>query len=251
MIKDGLWDVYNDFHMGSAAEMVARKYGISREMQDEFAIGSYERSVAATKAGKLASGIVPVPNAKRTDALDHDEDIYKLIPEKVAKLKPAFEVDGSITAANASNLNDGAAAIILASAAAVEQYGLKPMARILGFADAAQAPEWFGTSPALAIPKALKHAGLQQSDIDLFEINEAYAAVVLANQQILDIDPSCVNIYGGAVAIGHPLGASGARITGTLVYALQQENKRYGIAAICNGGGGASAIVLENLSYNK
>lgn len=253
MIKDGLWDVYNDFHMGSAAELAVRKYQISREDQDAFAIHSYEKAVAATRAGKLAQEIVPVnvPGKKGMEILDHDEDIYKLIPEKVSKLKPAFETDGTITAANASNLNDGAGAILLASAAAVKQYNLKPMARILGFADAAQAPEWFSTSPALAIPKALKQAGLRLEDINLFEINEAYAAVVLANQYILGTDPGKTNIYGGAVAIGHPLGASGARVTGTLAHALLQERKRYGLAAICNGGGGASAIVLENISDNN
>lgn len=253
MIKDGLWDVYNDYHMGSAAELAARTYNITREAQDAYALASYSKAVAATKAGKLAAEIVPVDiSTKNKQAvLTDDEDIYKLIPEKVGKLPPAFEEGGTVTAANASNLNDGAVAILLASAEAVNQYDLKPIARIIGFADAAQAPEWFTTSPSIAIPKALKVAGLSLDDIDLFEINEAYAAVVIANRQILNVPDDKINIYGGAVAIGHPLGASGARVTGTLAHALKQENKKYGVAAICNGGGGASAIVLENLSYNK
>lgn len=249
MIKDGLWDAYHDFHMGSAAELAVRKYNISREEQDAFALGSYNKAVAATKAGKFKSEIVPVTVKQKAGEIvvSEDEDIYKVIPKKMAKLPPAFEPDGSITAANASNLNDGAAALILASKEAVEKYGLKPLAKIVSYADAAQDPEWFTTSPSLAIPKALERAGLQQSDIDLFEINEAYAAVILANQQILGLDPDKVNVYGGGVAIGHPIGASGARIITTLIYALKQEGGRYGVAAICNGGGGASAIVIENL----
>lgn len=249
MIKDGLWDVYNDYHMGNAAELCVREYGISREEQDAFALASYEKAVAATKNGKLTREIIPVAIQQKSGQvlISEDEDIYKVIPEKVGKLKPAFEEGGTITAANASNLNDGAAALLLASAAAVEMHGLKPLARIIGYADAAQAPEWFTTAPSKAIPKALKQAGLTISDIDFFEINEAYAAVVLANQQLLGINPAIVNVYGGAVAIGHPLGASGARIITTLTSILQQEGGRYGVAAICNGGGGASAIVIENL----
>jgi len=249
MIKDGLWDVYNDYHMGNAAELCVREYNISREAQDTFALASYEKAVAATKNGKLAREIIPVTIQQKSGpvVISEDEDIYKVIPEKVSKLKPAFEEGGTITAANASNLNDGAAALLLASAEAVEKYKLQPLARIIGYADAAQAPEWFTTSPAKAIPKALKQAGLTLNDIDFFEINEAYAAVVLANQQLLGIAPSKVNVYGGAVAVGHPLGASGARILTTLTSVLRQEGGRYGVAAICNGGGGASAIVIERL----
>jgi acetyl-CoA C-acetyltransferase len=249
MIKDGLWDVYNDYHMGNAAELCVREYNISREAQDTFALASYEKAVAATKNGKLAREIIPVTIQQKSGpvVISEDEDIYKVIPEKVSKLKPAFEEGGTITAANASNLNDGAAALLLASAEAVEKYKLQPLARIIGYADAAQAPEWFTTSPAKAIPKALKQAGLTLNDIDFFEINEAYAAVVLANQQLLGIAPAKVNVYGGAVAVGHPLGASGARILTTLTSVLRQEGGRYGVAAICNGGGGASAIVIERL----
>jgi acetyl-CoA C-acetyltransferase len=249
MIKDGLWDPYHDFHMGSAAELAVKKYNLSREAQDDYALASYNKAVAATKAGKFTSEIVPVTVKQKTGevTITDDEDIYKVIPEKVAKLSPAFEQDGTITAANASNLNDAAAALILASAEAVEKYGLTPLAKIVAYADAAQDPEWFTTSPALAIPKALERAELSLDQIDLFEINEAYAAVVLANAQILGIDTRQVNVYGGAVALGHPIGASGARIITTLVSALKQEGGRYGVAAICNGGGGASAIVIENL----
>lgn len=250
MIKDGLWDVYNDYHMGSAAELCARTYNITREAQDAYALESYRRAVAASQSGKLKDEIVPVTITSKAGntVVSEDEDIYKLIPEKIGKLAPAFEKDGTVTAANASNLNDGAVAIILASAEAVAQYNLKPLAKIVAFADAAQAPEWFTTSPSVAIPKALKLAGLNMHDIGLFEINEAYAVVALANQQILGIAPEKLNIHGGAVAIGHPLGVSGARITGTLVYALQQQKQRYGVAAVCNGGGGASAIVIENIN---
>ncbi len=249
MIKDGLWDVYNDYHMGSAAELCARTYNISRGAQDDYALTSYSRSVAATNAGKFNNEIAPVTSIHKGNTVNivDDEDIYKVIPEKVGKLKPAFEEGGTVTAANASNLNDGAAAIILASAEAVARYDLTPIARIKGFADAAQAPEWFTTSPAKAIPKAISNAGLTVSDINYYEINEAYAAVAIANMQLLGLDARKVNVYGGAVAIGHPLGASGARILCTLLSVLQQEGGRYGVAAICNGGGGASAIVIERV----
>ena len=250
MIKDGLWDVYNNFHMGNAAELAVRKYKLSREAQDEYALTSYAKAVAATKAGKFAQEIMPVTVKSKAgeSIISDDEDIYKVIPEKVAKLQPVFEQGGTITAANASNLNDGAAALVLASAEALKKYNLKPLARILGYADAAQAPEWFSTSPSLAIPKALAHAGLGINAIDYFEINEAYAAVVLANAQILNLDLNKTNPYGGAVAMGHPLGASGARIICTLLSVLRQEGGKYGVAGICNGGGGASAIVVENMA---
>ncbi|XZF16102.1 acetyl-CoA C-acyltransferase [Chitinophagaceae bacterium MMS25-I14] len=249
MIKDGLWDVYNDFHMGSAAELAVKKYGLSREAQDEYALSSYEKATRATKEGKFSGEITAVTIQQKSGSVSitEDEDIYKIIPEKISKLAPAFEKDGTITAANASNLNDGAAALMLASADAVKQYNLKPITRIISYADAAQAPEWFTTSPSLAIPKALKRAGLTLNDIDFFEINEAYAAVILANSRILDIDINKINLYGGAVAIGHPIGASGARILTTLTSVLSQEGGRYGVAAICNGGGGATAMVIERL----
>jgi len=250
MTKDGLWDVYNDFHMGSAAELGVKKYNLSREQLDAFALLSYQRAKLATEQGKFKSEIIPVKieNKNESQILEVDEDIYKLIPEKVAKLKPVFEADGKLTAANSSNLNDGAAALILASEDAVKKYNLKPLARIVSFADAAQAPEWFTTSPSIAISKALKRGNLHLSDIDFFEINEAYASVILSNQQILQFDIDKVNVYGGAVALGHPIGVSGARILVTLLSVLQQEKGKYGVAAICNGGGGASAIIIENLS---
>jgi len=247
MIKDGLWDVYNNYHMGSAAELCARTYNISREAQDEYALSSYRRAVMATELGRFTDEIVPVAAAKGDTYITTDEDIYKLIPEKVSRLKPVFDSDGTVTAANASNLNDGAAAIILASAEAVAQYNLKPLARIAGYADAAGAPEWFTTAPSKAVPAALSRAGYKMNDIDYFEINEAYAAVAIANMQLMNIDPARVNVHGGAVAIGHPLGASGARIIATLLTVLRSNSARLGVAAICNGGGGATAIVVENL----
>jgi acetyl-CoA C-acetyltransferase len=248
LLKDGLTDVYNNFHMGNAAELCAGKYGISREQQDDFALQSYEKAAHATRNNKFRNEIVPVSVKGKTGEtlLTEDEDIYKVIPEKVSKLKPVFVENGTITAANASNLNDGAAAILLASKEAVEQYGLKPLAKIISYADAAQAPEWFTTSPSIAITKALEQARLSIDEIDYFEINEAYAAVVLANQQILNIPNPKTNIYGGAVAMGHPLGASGARILCTLVSVLTQEGGKYGVAAICNGGGGATAMIIQN-----
>lgn len=249
LIKDGLWDVYNDFHMGSAAELGVKKYGLTRQQLDEFALLSYQRAQEAAKAGKFNNELIPISieSKKGTITVDKDEDIDKLIPEKISLLKPAFEADGTLTAANSSNLNDGAAAILLGSQEAIERYHLNPLARIVVYADAAQAPEWFTTSPSVAIQKILKQTGLTLSDIDYFEINEAYSSVILSNQQILGYDLSKVNVYGGAVALGHPIGASGARIVTTLVNVLRQEKGRYGIAAICNGGGGASAILIENI----
>ncbi|MCX8525576.1 acetyl-CoA C-acyltransferase [Chryseobacterium formosus] len=249
LLKDGLTDVYNDFHMGNAAELCVEKYKLTREQQDGYALKSYEKAAKATKEGKFKNEVIPftLKQKQGETVITEDEDIYKIIPEKVSKLKPSFVEGGTITAANASNLNDGAAAILLASKEALEQYNLKPLAKIIGYADAAQAPEWFTTAPSIAIPKALKKANLQLEDIDFFEINEAYADVALANQIELGIDPQKINVYGGAVALGHPLGASGARIICTLVSVLQHEKGKYGVAAICNGGGGATAIVIENL----
>jgi acetyl-CoA C-acetyltransferase len=249
MIKDGLWDVYHNFHMGNAAEIGVRKFGLTRQMLDDYALRSYDLAQRATKSGRFASEIVPVTVEQKGGAvhITQDEDIDKVIPDKVPHLKPTFEKEGMLTAANSSNLNDGAAALILASGEAVKKHGLRPLARIVSYADAAQAPEWFTTAPAMAIPKALRQAGLALKDMDLIELNEAYASVILSNRQILGFDLDKVNVYGGAVAMGHPIGASGARIIVTLLSALKQEGGRYGLAAICNGGGGASAIVIENL----
>ncbi|GAA4470006.1 acetyl-CoA C-acyltransferase [Nemorincola caseinilytica] len=250
MTKDGLWDAYHNYHMGNAAELGVRKYGHSRRQLDEYAIMSYTRAQEAANSGRLTDEIVPVDVEGKGGVVTiaRDEDIDKIIADKVARLRPVFEEGGALTAANSSNLNDGAAALVLASAAAVQKYGLRPLARIVSYADAAQAPEWFTTSPAVAIPKALAKAGIGLKDVDRFEINEAYASVILSIQQILGLDLGKVNVYGGAVAMGHPIGASGARIMVTLLNALRQSGGRYGVAAICNGGGGASAIVLENMN---
>lgn len=249
MIKDGLWDVYHDFHMGNAAEIGIRHFNFTREELDDYALQSYLRAQQATENGKFKNEIVPVSiqGKKEISVCETDEDIFKVIPEKIAKLPPVFEKEGLLTAANSSNLNDGAAVLLLASEEAVHKYQLKPLAQIIGYADAAQAPEWFTTSPAIAIPKALKQAGLQLEDIDYFEINEAYASVILSMKELLGIPLDRTNIYGGAVAMGHPIGASGARILVTLTHVLQQENTEYGVAAICNGGGGASAVVIKRI----
>jgi acetyl-CoA C-acetyltransferase len=250
LVKDGLWDVYKDFHMGSAAEICAREYKFSREDQDNFAIESYTRAKAAVEGGKFVSEIAPIQvpvRGKDPITISIDEDYNKINFEKLKTLKPAFEKDGTITAANASNINDGATALVLVSEEKVKELGLKPIAKILAFADAAQAPEWFTTAPSLAIPKALKWAGLDIKDIDYFELNEAFAVVGLVNNKILGLDDKRVNVYGGAVALGHPIGNSGARIVSTLATVLKQEGGRYGVTGICNGGGGASAIVIESI----
>ncbi|WP_296148450.1 acetyl-CoA C-acyltransferase [uncultured Flavobacterium sp.] len=253
LLKDGLTDAYNHQHMGRLAELCAKEYNLSREDQDQFALSSYSKATIATESGKFKNEIIPIEIQQKNNiiVISEDEDIFKIIPEKLPKLPPVFEEGGTITAANASNLNDGASALILVSKEALEKYNLVPLAKIIGYADAAQAPEWFTTSPSIAIPKALKQAGLALEDIDYFEINEAYSAVILANQKILGINPEKINIYGGGVAVGHPIGASGARIITTLTSVLRQEGGKYGVAAICNGGGGASAIVIENLSTEK
>jgi acetyl-CoA C-acetyltransferase len=249
ILKDGLTDAFHHFHMGYAAEQCAREYNLSREEQDNYALSSYAKAAKAANEGKFKNEILPISiTTKDGDRVfERDEDVDKIIPGKVAKLKPAFEERGTVTAANASNLNDGAAAVLLASENAVQQYALKPLAKIISYADAALAPEKFTTAPSLAIPKALQLAGLSLNKIDFIELNEAYAAVMLANQKILGLDMNKVNVYGGAIAMGHPLGASGARILCTLLSVLKQEGGRYGLAAICNGGGGASAIIIENL----
>lgn len=250
LVKDGLWDVYNDYHMGSAAELCAIDCNISREEQDTYAIESYKRTHAAQAAGKFKDEIVPIEIKDRkgdVTIFDTDEDAAAVKFEKIPTLKPVFKKDGTITAANASNLNDGAAALILMSREKADELGIKPLAKIVSYADAQQAPEWFTTAPSKAVPLALLRAGLTSDQIDFFEINEAFSVVALANNQQMKLDASKVNINGGAVAIGHPLGASGARIIVTLLSVLAQNNGKLGAAGICNGGGGASAIVIENL----
>lgn len=250
LAKDGLTDVYNQQAMGVCADATAVKYNISREAQDAFAIQSYQRAAAATEGGKFQSEIVPVSvPQRRGDALviSEDEEFKKVKFEKVPKLRPAFTKDGTVTAANASTINDGASALILASAKKVEELGLKPIAKILAFADAAQEPEWFTTAPTLAAPKALKRAGLTLDDVSYFEVNEAFSVVTMAFNQVLGVSEDKVNIHGGAVALGHPLGASGARIVTTLTGVMNQNEGDIGLAAICNGGGGASSIVLQKV----
>jgi acetyl-CoA C-acetyltransferase len=250
LVKDGLWDVYNDYHMGSAAELCATDCNISREDQDAYAIESYKRSQAAQTAGKFKNEIASVEIKDRKgeiSIISEDEEVHSVKFDKIPSLKAVFKKDGTVTAANASTLNDGAAALVLMSKEKAEELGLKPLARIVSYADAQQAPEWFTTSPSKAIPIALKRAGLKTDEVDFFEINEAFSVVSLANNQILKLDPNKVNINGGAVAMGHPLGASGARIVVTLIHVLQQNNAKIGLAAICNGGGGASALIIENL----
>ena len=250
LVKDGLWDVYNNYHMGSAAELCALECNISREDQDEYAIESYKRSQAAQKAGKFSNEIASVEVTGRkgeVTLITEDEEINAVNFDKIPSLKPVFKKEGTVTAANASTLNDGAAALLLMSKEKAEELGLKPLARIIGYADAQQAPEWFTTSPSKAIPKALKNAGISAAEVDFYEINEAFSVVSLANNRELQLDPAKVNVNGGAVSMGHPLGASGARIVVTLLNVLQQNGGKIGVAAICNGGGGASALVIENL----
>ncbi len=248
---DGLTDVYNQCAMGVCADNTAKEMKISRQDQDAYAISSYKRSAAAWAAGKFKDEIVPVElvGKKGDITLFSEDEEYKSVNfEKIPGLKPVFTKDGTVTAANASTLNDGAAAVILMSKEKAQELGIKPIAKILGFADAAQDPMWFTTTPSIAIPKALKAAGVDKKDVEYYEINEAFSAVAIANNTLLGLDPSKVNINGGAVALGHPLGASGARITMTLASILKQNNATIGVAGICNGGGGASAIVIERLN---
>jgi acetyl-CoA C-acetyltransferase len=250
LLKDGLWDVYNDFHMGNAAENTAREMNITREMQDEFAISSYKRSAEAAAAGYLKDEIVPVEVPQRGKdplVITEDEEYKKVNFDKIPGLKPVFDKAGTVTAANASTLNDGAAALVLMSKEKAEELGVKPIAKILGFADAEQDPIWFTTTPSLAIPKALKNAGVEAGDVDFYEINEAFSVVSIANNQKLGLEGDNVNVYGGAVSLGHPLGASGARIVATLCNVLDKKGGKIGVTGICNGGGGASAIVLEKM----
>ncbi|HCS20044.1 MAG TPA: acetyl-CoA C-acetyltransferase [Bacteroidetes bacterium] len=248
LVHDGLTDVYNNYHMGNAAELCATDCNISREEQDAYTIESYKRSAAAWEAGKFAAEIVPVEVPQRKGdpvIVNKDEEFSNVKFDKIAQLNPVFQKTGTVTAANASTLNDGAAALVLMSKEKAEALGLKPIAVVRGFADAAQAPEWFTTSPSKALPKAAAKAGVKLEDVDLFEINEAFSVVAIANNQILKLDPAKVNANGGAVSLGHPLGCSGARILVTLIHGLHNANKKLGAAAICNGGGGASAFVLE------
>ncbi|HVW96208.1 MAG TPA: acetyl-CoA C-acyltransferase [Mucilaginibacter sp.] len=250
LIKDGLWDVYNDYHMGSAAELCAVECHITREDQDAFAVESYKRAQKAQSEGKFKEEITPIELTDKkgvSTIFDKDEEPGSVKFDKISSLKPVFKKDGTVTAANASTLNDGAAALVLMSREKADELHLRPLAKIVSYADAQQAPEWFTTAPSKAIPLALHRAGLTISDIDFFEINEAFSVVAVANNNLLGLDPSKVNINGGAVSLGHPLGASGARIMVTLISVLQQNNGHYGAAGICNGGGGASAIILENL----
>ncbi|MGV3613308.1 MAG: acetyl-CoA C-acyltransferase [Fluviicola sp.] len=249
MLKDGLWDPYHNFHMGSAAEMANTKYQISREEQDEYTLKSFAKAKQAHASGSFKDEITPITVRTRKGEFvyDTDEDIEKLNPEKVSQLKPIFESDGSITAANASNLNDGAAILIIVSEKFLKEKNLKPLAKIIAFSDAAQAPEWFTTSPSRAIEKILQKAGVGINEVDYFEMNEAYANVPIINSRLAGVDLKKVNIKGGAVALGHPLGASGARILVSLTHILQQQKAKYGMAAICNGGGGATAMLIENV----
>ena len=248
--KDGLLDVYSKVPMGNCAEICAKEHKISREDQDNFAITSYKRASAAWAAGKFNDEIISVSVPQRKGdpiVIKEDEEYKNVFLDKIPGLRPAFDKDGTITAANASTINDGASALILASKEAVDKYELKPLAKIVSYADAAQAPEWFTTAPSLAIPKALEKVNLKISDVDFWELNQAFSVVGIANTKILGLDPSKVDVNGGAVALGHPLGNSGSRIVVTLINVLKQNAGKLGGAGICNGGGGASAIIIENI----
>lgn len=250
LLRDGLIDVYGSVHMGNCAELCAKDMKFSREEQDAFALESYRRSAESWEQGRFTDEVIPVtiPQRRGDDVVvERDEDVFKVNPSKVPTLRPVFDKEGTVTAANASNLNDGAAALVLMSAEKAASLGLKPLAKISAYADAAHEPEWFTTAPAKALPKALAKANIDIKDVDAFELNEAFSVVGLANIKILGIDPAKTNVNGGAVSMGHPLGASGARIIITLMNVLKQNNGKIGAAGICNGGGGASAMVIENL----
>ena len=249
LIFDGLLDVYSQQHMGVFADMCASEYKISREAQDAFAVQSYQRSAEAWKSNVFADEVVPVeiPQRKGDPVIFAEDEEYKNVRfEKIPTLRPVFTKDGSVTAANASTINDGGAALVITTRQKAEELGVKPLAKIVSYADAAHEPEWFTTAPAKAIPKALKKAGLSLDDIDYFELNEAFSVVGLVNIELMKIDPEKCNIYGGAVSLGHPLGVSGARIIMALINALKRNNAKYGAAGICNGGGGAGAMIIEN-----
>nr|WNX96111.1 Acetyl- CoA C- acetyl transferase [Ayapana triplinervis] len=250
ILKDGLWDVFNDYKMGNCAEICADTHGITREQQDDYAIQSFERGIAARDSGafswEIAPVEVPAPRGKPSIIVDKDDDLAKFDAAKLRKLRPAFkENGGSVTAGNSSGINDGAAALVLVSGEMALKLRLNVIAKVSGYADAEQAPELFTTTPALAIPKAISRAGLDPSQIDFYEINEAFAVVALANQKLLGLDSAKLNVHGGGVSLGHPLGCSGARILVTLLGVLKQKGGKYGAAGVCNGGGGASAFVLE------
>jgi len=250
LAKDGLTDVYDGKAMGNAAELCAKECGISREEQDAFAIESYKRSQKAWENGNFKNEIVPVEIPQRKGdplVISKDEEPFNVKFEKIPTLNPAFQKEGTVTAANASTMNDGAAALVLMSKEKADELGLKPIAKIVSYADAEQAPEWFTTTPSLAVPKAVAKAGLKMSDINYWELNEAFAVVGIENTKRMKLDPSKVNVHGGAVSLGHPLGASGARIIVTLINVLKANKAKYGAAGICNGGGGASAMVIENM----
>ena len=248
MIKDGLWDVYNDFHMGNAAELCAKECSVPRNAQDEFSVRSYKRALDAQKNGHFRDEIVPVQVPQKStepNSVTEDEEPKKVKFDRITSLKPAFLKDGTVTAANASKINDGAAAVVVMSREQAERCGVKPLARITAYASAAKKPEWFTTAPADVISKVLQRAGLTKEDIDLFEINEAFAVVNLAVNKLLGLDNEKINVNGGAVALGHPIGASGARILVTLLHAMKQRVARRGMAAICIGGGEASGMIVE------
>lgn len=248
IVRDGLQDPYKGYMMGICGEVCAEGYSFSREDQDAYAIESYKRAAEATANGYFADEIAPISIPQRRGepiVISEDEDFKKVKPEKVPKLRPAFKKDGTVTAANASNINDGAAAVVLMSGQKVKELGLEPLAKVLSYADAAQTPEWFTTTPAKALPKALKKAGLTTEDVDFYEINEAFSVVALANMKEMELSHDKVNVFGGGVSIGHPIGTSGARIICTLLSVLNHKGGKIGAAGICNGGGGASAMVVE------
>lgn len=250
MVKDGLTDVYDQIHMGVCADACATEYNFSREEQDNFAIESYKRAAKAWEEGKFDNEIVPVEVPQRRGEpiiVSKDEEYTNVKIDRISTLRPAFSKEGTVTAANASTLNDGASALILASKEAVEKHNLKPIAKVVGYGDASQEPKWFTTAPAKAVPVALDKAGLKISDIDFWELNQAFSVVGLVNTKLLGLDPAKVDVNGGAVALGHPLGNSGSRIIVTLINVLKQNGGKYGAAGICNGGGGASAMVIENI----
>jgi acetyl-CoA C-acetyltransferase len=247
MIHDGLWDPYNDLHMGSCAEMCAEKYSFSREAQDEFAQESYRRARESVESGRFDAEVIPVevPQRKQTVTVDKDEEPFRVDLERMPTLRPAFQKDGTITAANASKINDGAAALILSTASYARKLDRRPLARIVAHANAAQAPEWFTTAPVAAVRQLLDRAGLEAGDVDLWEVNEAFSAVTMAFVEELGLSMDVVNVHGGAVALGHPIGASGARILVTLLHAMEARDVHRGVAAICLGGGEATAILVE------
>lgn len=250
LVKDGLFEVYYKFPMGNCADNTAKEMNISREDQDAYAIQSYQRAADAWSKGMFKDEVVPVELIGRkgeTILIDEDEEYKNVMFDKIPTLRPVFDKNGTVTAANASTMNDGASALVLVSKEKAEELGLKPLAKIRGFADAATDPLWFTTAPALAIPKALKHAGVSSDEVSYYEINEAFSAVALANQRELKLDNDRINVFGGAVSLGHPLGASGARIIATLNSVLHQKSGEIGVAGICNGGGGASALVIEKM----